>query len=402
MAVAASYDQTLKFGAQTPFSDQLTFRWEGGMWEYDPYHNSIITAGNGGTKPTRTAFTIFYNQGAQRYDLEQTLQPDEQMWIDVGKLIRERVPDKNGNALPADLTMGSYEFRDLTNIGVGTLFEDKVIYDKTYGHVVYGCGGCCGYRPGAKPYYDPIGVPLSSTSSDGVNAYDTCTQFWDDVSGAFFNNWTSANHSIATVDGVGTHTGVGLGSTTSATHGYLQSTHVPNCPNANQVPGGGVDVSTPSTMYPVDDETIDCSTCSNTPLRLVTYQVVNSDNTNAQGVPIGESLQRTTPWTCQQKDPGQIATLCTAPGHTLSSGKFTDGWSVNSDGLTPAGCGYTVSSDTWQWCSTGTPKTLGVLDGYVHTDAVCINGVKSTLANKQQLPLGSTHPIPKSNPPTCP
>ncbi|HXN50703.1 MAG TPA: hypothetical protein VN943_02110, partial [Candidatus Acidoferrum sp.] len=47
MAVAASYDETLKYGAQTPFSDQLTFKWEGGMWEYDPYHSSIITAGNG-------------------------------------------------------------------------------------------------------------------------------------------------------------------------------------------------------------------------------------------------------------------------------------------------------------------------------------------------------------------
>src|ERR1700732_5156107 len=36
-----------------------------------------------GTKPTQAAFTIFYNQGTQRYDLEQTLQPDEQMWIDA-------------------------------------------------------------------------------------------------------------------------------------------------------------------------------------------------------------------------------------------------------------------------------------------------------------------------------
>ncbi len=124
-AVAASYDETLRYGAQTPFSDQLTFEWEGGMWEYDPYHSSIITAGNGGTKPTQVAFTIFYNQGTQRYDLEQTLQPDEQMWIDVGKLIREQVPDKNGNVLPNTLTSGSYQFRDLTNKAIGSLFEGR-------------------------------------------------------------------------------------------------------------------------------------------------------------------------------------------------------------------------------------------------------------------------------------
>lgn len=88
------------------------------------------------------AFTIFYNRGTQKYELEQTLQPDEQMWIDVGKLIRESIPDKNGKPLPADLTSGSYEIRDLQNKTVGTLFEGKVIYDKTYSHVTYGCGSC--------------------------------------------------------------------------------------------------------------------------------------------------------------------------------------------------------------------------------------------------------------------
>ena len=173
MAVAASYDQTLQYGAQTPFSDQLTFQWEGGMWEFGPYQSSIITAGNGGTKPTQAAFTIFYNQGTQRYDLQQTLQPDEQMWIDVGKLIREHVPDKNGKTLPPDLTSGSYEIRDLTNTGVGTLFEGKVIYDKTYGHASYGCALCCGYYL-ADVFYNPIGVPFQGTGADGVNGSASC------------------------------------------------------------------------------------------------------------------------------------------------------------------------------------------------------------------------------------
>src|SRR6202011_4458356 len=85
----------------------------------------------------------------------QTLQPDEQMWIDVGKLIREHVPEKNGTPLPPDLASGSYEFRDLTNTGVGTLFEGKVIYDKTYGHVAYGCAQCCGFSL-LRVFYDPL------------------------------------------------------------------------------------------------------------------------------------------------------------------------------------------------------------------------------------------------------
>ncbi len=236
------------------------------MWEYDPYHNSIITTGNGGTKPTRAAFTIFYNQGTQRYDLEQTLQPDEQMWINVGKLIREHVPDKNGNALPADLTSGSYEFRDLTNTGVGTLFEGKVIYDKTYGHVVYGCGTCCGYAQ-AKVFYDPLGVPISATSSDGVNGYNNCALTWDDVSSSFYSKWASANTAMATVDYYGTHTGHAVGSTTSNTLAYLDGVkYPPTCPLLQRNPGGGVNVlqltCSPSSVTRGEQRNLYCEQCT--------------------------------------------------------------------------------------------------------------------------------------------
>jgi RHS repeat-associated protein len=40
----------------------------GSLWEYDAQHNSLITAGNGGTKPLQAAFTIYYNEGTQKYD----------------------------------------------------------------------------------------------------------------------------------------------------------------------------------------------------------------------------------------------------------------------------------------------------------------------------------------------
>jgi hypothetical protein len=238
MAVATSYDDTLRYGAQTPFSDQLTFKWEGGMWEFDPVHDSIITAGNGGTKPIQAAFTLFYNQGADKYELEQKLQPDEQMWIDVGKIIREHVQDKNGKALPADLTSGSYEFRDLTDTGIGSLFEGKVIYDKTYGHVAYGCASCCGYYPPVVLTFDPFGIPLSDTFLNGVSAYDYCADMMSIVDGNFYYNWGTGDTSIATVDGYGTHTGVGIGSTFSGTSGTLASQGGRSCPLRFHAPSG--------------------------------------------------------------------------------------------------------------------------------------------------------------------
>ena len=92
------------------------------------------------------------------------------MWIDVGKLIREHVPDKNGNTLPADLTSGTYEFRDLTDPAIGSLFEGKVTYDKTYGHVTYGCGGNCCYDSQPWLYFNPLGIPITSGAANDVFA----------------------------------------------------------------------------------------------------------------------------------------------------------------------------------------------------------------------------------------
>jgi hypothetical protein len=237
MAIAASYNPSLQYGAQTPFSDQLSFAWEGGMWEYDAQHNSLITAGNGGTKPTQAGLTIFYNQGTQRYDLEQTLQPDEQMWIDVGKLIREHVPDKYGKVLPADLSSGSYEFRDLTDSLDGTLFEGKVVYEKTYGHVTYGCSQCCSID---SPYieFNPLDIGFGLTAPNSVWGTNNCTGTLVDLGPRFYYDWSTANTALATVDSYGTHTGAAVGSTTSTTFAYLPTPIGLKCLNEKQTVSG--------------------------------------------------------------------------------------------------------------------------------------------------------------------
>ncbi len=242
VAIASSYSDNLRYGAQTPFNDQMTYRWEGGMWAYDAYHDSIITAGNGGTQPIQARFTLFYNQGTKRYDMVQTLQPDGQMWVDVGQLIRSQTPDVNGNTLPSTLTRGSYEIADLSHHGAGTLFEGKVIYDKMYGSAAYGCALCCGYATiNCSLDSNPLGIPYEGTSPQGVQAEDMCEGGqYDDVSDAFYGSWTTGNSSVATADYYGTHTGTGIGSTNSNTHGELNSNDVPQrCPLHGYNPSGG-------------------------------------------------------------------------------------------------------------------------------------------------------------------
>ena len=161
----------------------------------------------------------------------------------MGTLIREHIVDKSGKILPADLSMGSYEFRDLTNRGVGTLFEGKVIYDKTYGHVAYGCANCCGYS-NVTTIFNPLGIPFQSASDNGVQARDNCDGTTYEVSGDFYN-WSAANTAIATATLSGTHTGVSIGSTTSHTQGVLENNNrVQHCPISNFIPGLAI-TSTP-------------------------------------------------------------------------------------------------------------------------------------------------------------
>ena len=251
VTVASSYDKTLKYGAQTPFSDQLASHWVGSVWEYDATRDSIITVGNGGMKPTQAAFTINYNQGTGAYEIDQLLQPDQQMWIDVGQLIRNQIPDKNGNTLPLSLTMGSYEIRELPrHAGGGSLFEGKIVYDKKYGSVTYGCGSCCGIKT-TKFYFDPLGIPLDSAVPQDVQALDTCSGSWIDITTDFDNTWSTANQAVATVDAYGTHTGVAVGSTTTQASAEEQIwVRGFTCPIRPVTPSGGDNVTpTPSVSF---------------------------------------------------------------------------------------------------------------------------------------------------------
>jgi len=79
--------------------------WAGGMWHVDATHNTFITTGNAGSTSTAAEATLFYNGGKSKYRVEKMLSPGQQLWLDVGHLIRDQVPDSDGHTLPPD-TMG--------------------------------------------------------------------------------------------------------------------------------------------------------------------------------------------------------------------------------------------------------------------------------------------------------
>ena len=393
VAVAASYDATLKYGAQTPFSDQLSYIWEGGEWLADASHNSLITVGNASLKPMKARFTLFYNQGAEHYELEQPLEPNEQMWVDVGDLIRSGRPDINGKVLPKNLSSGSYQFRDLTNPGVGSLFEGKVIYDLTNGHVTYGCAACCSPR-NIFMTFNPFLVGIAASVYDSVSEQDGCGDPVENISGAF-SGWGTANSSIATTTTDGNHTGRAVGSTTSNATGVVIHTNGRNGCFQENWP-----ISGPTNVYAVTvnsanlwNNNISVTLSSNTAASgLVSVNLVGASSTytfqyGTSAVSAGNySISMNRPAIPADNYTSIKVTWQIAPGETMPSGSLPIHWKVlglirHSQYNVPneSACSATTSG-AWiinvAACSF-TPITLRT----AFTNQVYINGTGTSLSN---------------------
>jgi len=243
VAVAVSYDKGNRYGLQTPFSEDLSRLWAGGMWHVDATHNTFITTGNAGSEATAPEVTLFHNGGKSRYRMEKMLSPGQQLWLDVGRAIRDQVPDSDGHTLPPATMTGSYELRDLDHATVGQLYEGKLVIDETYGHAAYGCGSCCGYDA---VVLDPssYGGPPGIDSDDYIYANDTCVGEQVDVTDSGYG-WASSDTAVATLPSRTLHT-VAVGSATGSTLAKLQWAHPPSCPTQTFGPEQPVTVQKPT------------------------------------------------------------------------------------------------------------------------------------------------------------
>jgi len=217
--IATSFDESGRYGLQTPFAEGVSHLWKGSMWHVDGTHNSLITVGNGGTGPTHAAVTLFYNHGKSFYTVEKQLEPGEQIWTDVGDIIRNQVPDKDGKTIPRDVMMGSYELRDLDHIGVGYLYEGKLVIDKSWGHGYYGCAGCCGYE-GQRLLPNPFGGGVGTQGNNTAESEDMCSDSWVDLTSEAYD-WASTNSGIVNLPNATSHF-MSPGTVTGSTQIQLQ------------------------------------------------------------------------------------------------------------------------------------------------------------------------------------
>jgi hypothetical protein len=250
IAIAASYDSTGRYGAQTPFSDQLNSSMAAGKWLADSLHDSIITVGNGGIEPARAQLTFFYHGGQDKYQVEQTLAPDEQMWLDLGQLIRDQVPGKDGKTIPPEVTSGVYQIKDLSHVVLGPLYEAKLIVDKTNGHAFYGCYQCCG-DDGAVMGIVPIDVFVNGTLGQTVWSASHCDGGPYNINSAMTSWWTN-DTSIATASNAQVH-GVAAGSTDNLAEGEISTSGFRQCGQMQGRPSGPTNVQVPTSLKVLSD-----------------------------------------------------------------------------------------------------------------------------------------------------
>lgn len=212
VAIAASYEAEGRYGLQTPFNDLMAARWVGSRWYADTLHSSIITVGNGSGKATTANLTLHYNQGKDIYEVEQKLEPGEQIWLDVQKAIRNQIPDKLGRTIPQNVEHGSYSIRDMGAINQQRLFEGKLTIDRKFGFAAYGCSACCDpTNPVMYPNWNS--TSLGATWQMYVSAISPCTGDPSDVTD-LVAAWGSTNSSVATISQGGLAHAEGPGSGT--------------------------------------------------------------------------------------------------------------------------------------------------------------------------------------------
>jgi hypothetical protein len=329
------------------------------MWHVGPTHNTLITAGNGGTKNATVSFGLRFDEGKRIYELpDRDLAPGQQMWVDVGKLIRNQVPDKNGLLLPSGLEHGSYEFKDVNNPILGYLYEGKLVLDKTYGQATYGCGCCCPtYNTWMDPWY--LFLP-GQTGQASIYAERVCTGTINVTGSA--GGWWTGNSSVGGVSGTGLENGVGPGnSSVSASLNYT-GPHPESgnceCTEFTAYPESGMTVEpNPYQVQPINTVIQGAALCpggQNGWSRTVTNQLQNA---SGQAIAIS-GISMTDTLTIQTPNSLGVSGTVTGNTTTNSNGSFPDTYFVCSAACPSSATGSALQS--WTYNNLGLPHVNGV------------------------------------------
>jgi hypothetical protein len=168
---------------------------------------------------------------------------------------------------------------------------------------------------------------------NGVNGLDSCTGKMVDVSQTFYNNWSSANTGIVTVDKYGNHTGKAAGSTTTETSGSLPKPAARLCPALLRTPGGGANVTPHVVFQGINNFIFEGTDPTVTPFNLQYVQGTPSNGTYSWSASTTSSYQPTillngsaSPYSTTTS---QITVTGNAPSSALLDTNLIVGYTVN-------------------------------------------------------------------------
>lgn len=222
----------------------------GGEWRADSAHNQIVAVTNTGQKAANALLTLHYDNGEKSYEMQQSIQPGDQMWLNVASLIRNRIADRKGNVLPTDLSFGTYDVQDLSP-GLGSLLLGNLALDGTFGFQAHppDLPLCC---VTIDPTWDPDYITFEALSGFGktlpvnVNGYNSCTGTLENISLDFFS-WWSGNTAVAQVTKQQVKS-VGVGVTTGTAEGYVIEGQGSNCVETIVEPSAPITVQVPTSL----------------------------------------------------------------------------------------------------------------------------------------------------------
>ncbi|MGH9518347.1 MAG: IPT/TIG domain-containing protein, partial [Terriglobales bacterium] len=404
--------------------------------------------------------------------------------VDVGMLRAEGIPDAGGNLLPRDIEDGSAMLGPAAAQQPGPDGKIKIpasgpaemqvvvntgVFNPVTATCCSQCMYCCFYTC---PVIESLLVGVGNSGSSDMTVEDCCG-ILDDVT--FAASWSSGNVNVLSSAGVGSFSGVEVGSARMNASANLesQSASGPYCaagckkgpigggnngqvapvitsisPDAiwvgaalhvtingrgfgtsptvnlpsgftlsgasysdtsisgmlaistsaglgnstitvtNQLPSNGYNfvADYPVDMIVLSDTTLNCMGCAITEQRNVEYQVKMFSGADGSYINLEENAT-TANWTCSVPATADTSACTDKDANADSNGIFTDGWSVNTDSANPSGCGWDMTADHWEWCTLD--KAFGTLNGHIGQFTITIDGVTSTLQNKNGLTPGT-------------
>lgn len=288
VAIATSTDASERYNLPSRFVGGIGGHFAGGEWRIDANHNQIAVVSNIGSKPSEALLTLHYDSGQKSYELQQTIAPGDQMWVNIAQLVRDRVVDHNGNTLPIDIGAVTYELQDLAP-GLGNLNVGGLTLDDTFGFssTPPPCPTCCAF---SNVFFNPDSVDLVAGTADsvGIDGINSCTND-ESVLTPDFGTWGSDNVAVAKASYAQVQ-GVGPGSTTVYASGFVNGPGECQCSPVFVEPTLPVTVQLPTSLKVISANVIPITSLSGCTLLdygiagAITYQVLDQN-----GAPINSS-----------------------------------------------------------------------------------------------------------------